>query len=369
MIPLLYQWQLYQQANNHWLRKLAHGRGLYLIPTGDIAAVVFAAEFFSQLRNRGIDLRPRLPGFPGQGQTGWKDTGQNLEHQICGTAHCRARSRMASTSFHRPRFPAQNHSLPKSVGRITPTTRRRPFRDVTTHLHPMVSPLSTPASPENPRSKRHDTTIFVERLQNRSSSSVVPTSNPPTLTPAVPNPEARPKKSSRPLCPSSSRKCTHWDRDSSGHAVGSAEEDDDSATDHGLPINRSSTSATAPAPTPADPIGPLREPDHEPPVPHPEINIDDNEFIGHKLDTRSRPSWKTIGQRMRRTAGSCKARWQWLKNTRPDLLTRADNNAETRFSTYRKSLLLLHASVSCVSLLFDSALLFLCIYHSVTVGS
>jgi hypothetical protein len=46
----------YQQANNHWLRKLAHGQKLYLIPTGDIAAVLFATEFFSQLRNRGIDL-------------------------------------------------------------------------------------------------------------------------------------------------------------------------------------------------------------------------------------------------------------------------------------------------------------------------
>ena len=49
---------LYQQANNHWLRKLAHGRDLYLIPTGEIAAVVFATELLSQLRrrNRGIDL-------------------------------------------------------------------------------------------------------------------------------------------------------------------------------------------------------------------------------------------------------------------------------------------------------------------------
>ena len=46
----------YQQANNHWLRKLAHGQKLYLIPTGDIAGVLFATEFFSQLRNRGIDL-------------------------------------------------------------------------------------------------------------------------------------------------------------------------------------------------------------------------------------------------------------------------------------------------------------------------
>ena len=47
---------LYQQANNHWLRKLAHGRELYLIPTGDIAAVVFTTEMLTQLRNRGIDL-------------------------------------------------------------------------------------------------------------------------------------------------------------------------------------------------------------------------------------------------------------------------------------------------------------------------
>lgn len=43
---------MYQQANNHWLRKLAHGRELYLIPTG----VVFTTELLSQLRSRGIDL-------------------------------------------------------------------------------------------------------------------------------------------------------------------------------------------------------------------------------------------------------------------------------------------------------------------------
>jgi len=47
---------LYQQANNHWLRKLAHGREVYLIPLGDIAAVVFTTELLTQLRNRGIDL-------------------------------------------------------------------------------------------------------------------------------------------------------------------------------------------------------------------------------------------------------------------------------------------------------------------------
>ena len=47
---------MYQQANNHWLRKLAHGRDIHMIPTGDIAAVVFTTELLTQLRNRGIDL-------------------------------------------------------------------------------------------------------------------------------------------------------------------------------------------------------------------------------------------------------------------------------------------------------------------------
>ena len=47
---------LYQQAHNHWLRKLAHGREMYLIPTGDIAAVVSMTELLTQLRNRGVDL-------------------------------------------------------------------------------------------------------------------------------------------------------------------------------------------------------------------------------------------------------------------------------------------------------------------------
>ena len=47
---------MYQHTNNHWLRKLAHGREIYLIPTVDIAAVVFTTEPLTQLRNRGIDL-------------------------------------------------------------------------------------------------------------------------------------------------------------------------------------------------------------------------------------------------------------------------------------------------------------------------
>ena len=65
---------LYQQANNFWLRKLAHGREVYLIPTGDIAAVVFMTELLTQLRNKGVDMdKGRLL----QSQTGWETAGQD----------------------------------------------------------------------------------------------------------------------------------------------------------------------------------------------------------------------------------------------------------------------------------------------------
>jgi len=47
---------MYQQANNFWLRKLAHGREVYLIPTREIATVVFITELLTQLRSRGVDL-------------------------------------------------------------------------------------------------------------------------------------------------------------------------------------------------------------------------------------------------------------------------------------------------------------------------
>ena len=47
---------LYQQANNHWIRKLASGREMYLIPTGDIASVVFMTELLKQLLTRASTL-------------------------------------------------------------------------------------------------------------------------------------------------------------------------------------------------------------------------------------------------------------------------------------------------------------------------
>ena len=50
---------------------------------------------------------------------------------------------------------------------------------------------------------------------------------------------------------------------------------------------------------------------------------DDRELIRYKMDTKSRPSWKTIANRLNRTTESCQARWQWLKNTHSPLLNPA----------------------------------------------
>ena len=47
---------------------------------------------------------------------------------------------------------------------------------------------------------------------------------------------------------------------------------------------------------------------------------DDRELAQYKMDTKSRPSWKTIAKRMNRTVESRQARWQWLKNTHTELL-------------------------------------------------
>ena len=47
--------------------------------------------------------------------------------------------------------------------------------------------------------------------------------------------------------------------------------------------------------------------------------IDDNELISLKQDARARHSWKAIGQRLHRDPDSCKARWYWLKSSRPEL--------------------------------------------------
>ena len=53
-----------------------------------------------------------------------------------------------------------------------------------------------------------------------------------------------------------------------------------------------------------------------PPDPaRPWTQADDQELIGMKQDTKSRPSWKTIGGRLHRDPQLCKLRWGLLKQS------------------------------------------------------
>ena len=128
---------LYQQANNHWLRKLAHGRDLYLIPTGEIAAVVFCdgAALSAEAEESRDRPWPPWPRLSGQGSTRWQDCGQNFEHQICGTAPCRTHSGMASNPIHRSWLTAWDHQSSQSVGWARPAAGRRSYRSIHSSSH------------------------------------------------------------------------------------------------------------------------------------------------------------------------------------------------------------------------------------------
>ena len=47
---------LYQQTENFWLRRIAHGREVYVTPMGEVSHAVFVSELLSQLRSRQINL-------------------------------------------------------------------------------------------------------------------------------------------------------------------------------------------------------------------------------------------------------------------------------------------------------------------------
>ena len=111
---------MYQHTNNHWLRKLAHGREIYLIPTVDIAAVVFTTEPLTQLRNRGIDL-DRVSPF--QSTSRWESTGQDSKHKIRCSTDSRTDPKLASCPHNGSRLPTWDHPAQESIGWAPSTCR------------------------------------------------------------------------------------------------------------------------------------------------------------------------------------------------------------------------------------------------------
>ena len=94
------------------------------------------------------------------------------------------------------------------------------------------------------------------------------------------------------------------------------------------PINTTSTTPPGTSspltltPNPNAPPPPtirILQPNPAVPAPDPPFrpwtNADDQELINLKQDTKSRPSWKTIGARLRRDPQVCKLRWGILKQT------------------------------------------------------
>ena len=64
---------------------------------------------------------------------------------------------------------------------------------------------------------------------------------------------------------------------------------------------------STPAPEPSPPESPMGT------IPAPWSSQEDETLISLKSDSRARPSWASVGARMRRTPSECKARWQLLR--------------------------------------------------------
>ena len=42
---------MYQERKNNWMRKLANGREMYLLPVGDVGTAVFMSEMLQQMKS------------------------------------------------------------------------------------------------------------------------------------------------------------------------------------------------------------------------------------------------------------------------------------------------------------------------------
>jgi hypothetical protein len=86
---------MYQQANNHWLRKLAHGREVKLDPYGGYRGC--------RIHYCTVDTAQKPWHRPGQGlplqsTTGWESTGQDSQHKIRSSTDSRTDPKLAPCS-------------------------------------------------------------------------------------------------------------------------------------------------------------------------------------------------------------------------------------------------------------------------------
>ena len=216
------------------------------------------------------------------------------------------------------------------------------------------SESSHPSNTARPRSRRGES-FNPANLPLLSTAMSEPTE--PGLENPPPNPKPRPKKKQRAhVTVSEAHTATITAprlTPGGGHPTDAPTTDESDSGHRSRPSNPrprppplEMTNSTASAPSrPRPSPSPERPHDEEPaqdsttdpilPPPsttnpglRPWTGSEDHELISYKSDARARPAWKTIGQSLKRTPESCRARWLWLKQTRPELNSRTEPEAE-----------------------------------------
>ena len=226
------------------------------------------------------------------------------------------------TTLHPPSFMEREHSSTNLVGVHNPA-----------HMSDPDPTSGNPTVPVSGRGKPRTTIPVPVRSKQRVSSTVDPQpkkkqklSTPATTPMSTVKEEATPGP--LPITSEATPNAFNSD-DSDGDAASTA------ASAHDIEVNpghrgESTTHTTIPpgtstltlTPNPKAPASPtyriLQSNPMDPPRAspfRPWTNADDQELKSMKQDTKSRPSWKTIGARLHRDPQVCKLRWGILKQT------------------------------------------------------
>ena len=147
-----YHWKfLYQGLNNNWLRRIAYGRDVFVLPFDNIGTTVFVAELVQQLKSRNVDL-DRLAGYRSR-QQGTNLQQKEATQQMAREIAQHLQSWLPTTAAPDPTSQQRILDLEAEIAKLKASQG-----DGSTHTGPTPS-ASTPASP------------IVQSLQGRSPNS------------------------------------------------------------------------------------------------------------------------------------------------------------------------------------------------------
>ena len=216
------------------------------------------------------------------------------------------------TTLHPPSFMEREHSSTNLVGVHNPA-----------HMSDPDPTSGNPTVPVSGRGKPRTTIPVPVRSKQRVSSTVDPQ---PKKKQKVSTPATTPMSTLKedvtpgplPIASEATPNAFNSD-DSDGDAASTAASAHDIEVNPTIPPGTSTLTLTPNSKAPASPTyrilqsNPMDPPRASPFRPW--TNADDQELKSMKQDTKSRPSWKTIGARLHRDPQVCKLRWGILKQT------------------------------------------------------